>query len=430
MSKFSNPGYIITEDGSIQVWISELIKTPDRRIIKRYGKLNGAITIKVSSPKSKNIEGAFNTEINKMRKKGYIFIDKEVDPITYKALFDKLVNNTTPKELRKLIEILTRSIPVDKTNTVTNHKIPMKFKPAKGSNIELPVIVQPKINGARITLDVETIGTTDLFNSPTEKIVIKSYSGINYNIPRLETYLNNFPPCDFDFKQWIKDNRPDGEVYSPGYKHAAIAGAASNPNNPLNEKLVLCLFDYAIGESLFKDNIKHLSDTLRNLAPNSVRINVDPKVFYGLNKMNSSYIHYLIHLVPTFMVTDYDKITEHFNKALKYGYEGIIIRQLDCVYKFGSRTSKGFKMKKILEGEFTIVNIDEYQRDPGVGIAICRNDINNLTFPVTIQGTVEFRREVLRNKDLYIGNKCIIQYYERTVNGLPDHATAIITPIN
>ena len=87
-------------------------------------------------------------------------------------------------------------------------------------------------------------------------------------------------------------------------------------------------------------------------------------------------------------------------------------------------------MKKILEGEFTIVNIDEYQRDPGVGIAICRNDINSLTFPVTIQGTVEFRREVLKNKDLYIGNKCIIQYYERTINGLPDHATAIITPIN
>ena len=43
-----------------------------------------------------------------------------------------------------------------------------------------------------------------------------------------------------------------------------------------------------------------------------------------------------------------------------------------------------------------------------------KNDINDLTFEVVIEGTIEERKEYFINKEKYIGKPLTVEFYERT----------------
>lgn len=303
-----------------------------------------------------------------------------------------------PEDLYLILDRLSS----DRTDENNCYK-PMKAQPYKIGCMKFPCIVQPKINGVR-NVAFKTLDNKGLFGKD-DIIKFLSKEGNEYKIKHLTSQLN-----DLEYNIVL-----DGELYIPGVQVTTIGGSARNENNPYHNNLSYLIFDLAIKLLCQIERSELLNELdLKNVS----RYNTDD--FCKLNKTKRLAVG--IHIVPFEIVSNERDLERYYHMYLDAGFEGLIARDIEAMYKFGQRPQTMRKLKEIYDSEFVILDI--YYSEKGNVIFTCKNDTNDLQF--NVDGTKEYLQdEYVINKHNYIGKSATIEFRERTINNLPFHTTLI-----
>lgn len=191
----------------------------------------------------------------------------------------------------------------------------------------------------------------------------------------------------------------DGEVYSDTVKFQALVGLVkkkklTKDDEALLPKLYLCVYDIVMPgtyterkaalEAIFK---KHTFKYLRLLPTDECKTPADMK------RLHDKYVH--------------------------EGYEGLILRNKDGLYKIGQRSSDLLKYKEFLDEEFRIVGHTVGDGvEAGCVIWTCVTK-EGLQFSVRPRGTHEERIEALKTAARMVGKKLTVRFQEWTEDKKP-----------
>ena len=143
-------------------------------------------------------------------------------------------------------------------------------------------------------------------------------------------------------------------------------------------------------------------------------------LFRSLNNKNQFIV------LTDYDVSDFNDAIYHRNKFIDLGFEGLIIRNPNSEYQFGKRNQAMFKFKKIDDGKFVIVDIKSEHKRKDLPLFVLRNDINEELFECSINKPQDVQREILTNKEKYVGKYMFVEYRERSgVAQVPFHARGI-----
>jgi hypothetical protein len=89
-------------------------------------------------------------------------------------------------------------------------------------------------------------------------------------------------------------------------------------------------------------------------------------------------------------------------------------------YKWDNRSSDLLKYKKFQDQEFEVIGVKAGKgKFEGLAVFICKNDLNDETFEVTIATDFKTKKEQFDNRDSYIGKKLTVKYFDRTDKLIP-----------
>jgi DNA ligase-1 len=101
------------------------------------------------------------------------------------------------------------------------------------------------------------------------------------------------------------------------------------------------------------------------------------------------------------------------------GYEGIMLRQMNGVYKVGHRSTELQKYKEFTDDEYPVIGFKQGDgEEKGCVIWQCRTPAG-LEFAVRPRGTRADRTELFANGAAYIGKLLTVRYQELTTDGVP-----------
>ena len=131
-------------------------------------------------------------------------------------------------------------------------------------------------------------------------------------------------------------------------------------------------------------------------------------------------------LLQNYTIQNIEEAITFRDDFIKKGFEGLILRNPSAEYQFGKRNQAMFKFKKVDDGKFIIVDITSEHKRSDLPLFVCRNDINDELFECSINKPQDVQREILANKEKYIGKYMQVEFRARSgVNQVPFHARGI-----
>lgn len=329
----------------------------------------------------------------------------------YKYLNEIKDNVSLPVE-EMLLSYLETYLPYNRTSGAGD-ELAMLAKTFDNENNKLfkkvPVYYgQWKINGLRCF--ISAYKEEGLFGNIRLKFT--SREGVVWNsLNVLEHYLLYIIPDYFIDKMIEEHYILDGEIYLPGYDVNDINHFVKDANCSQNKQLQFWCYDLAIEDTTANER--------RNILLNNFR---SKKVSFN-NKEEHLNNREKFLILPSYSVTSETEAVAYRDAFIDKGFEGLILRKPDEEYQFGKRNSAMIKFKKSTDGKFQIVDIKpEGIKRPDIPLIICKNDINDAEFECRVNGTFDYQRSVLKEKDKYIGKYMNIEYGERSgVNKVPFH---------
>jgi DNA ligase-1 len=207
----------------------------------------------------------------------------------------------------------------------------------------------------------------------------------------------------------------DGELYLPGKSVNEINHFVKDPNCFENKLIQYWCYDVAIEDMSQYNRIVTLRD---NFELFFTRFNTKEAHLANINRLV---------MLETEPILNGEDATKYRDEFIDLGFEGLILRNPDADYQFGKRNQSMIKYKRATDGKFVIVDIvpEGYKR-PDIPLLICKNDINDKVFEVHLSSSLDFQRNVLKNKHKYIGKTLFITYGERSgVHSLPFHVKKV-----
>lgn len=345
------------------------------------------------------------TAINEKRKDGY----KEL-----KDLYD---NAPIMLPTDNLLNYLNTYLPKDNTHADGSF-IPMLCKTLKDNKpfTKGHYMGQWKINGERCIITATM--QNDMFNPV--KLHYMSRKGIDWTnkLSYLDEYLipilrDSEELLDIMIEEGVG---LDGELYIPGYGINEINSFIKNTDLPQHYLLQFWCYDLCIPdmsaiarycqlESYFNDRVWEFKSKDSHLN-NKERLLLLP----SYNDINN--------------ISDAIRRRDQF---IDLGFEGLVIREESASYQFGGkRNNSMLKFKKIEDGKFEIMDIVPEGKRTNLPKFICKNDINNELFEVTLNATQDRQEYIFQNKDKYIGLYMLVEYRERSgIKQVPFHAKGI-----
>ena len=206
----------------------------------------------------------------------------------------------------------------------------------------------------------------------------------------------------------------DGELYLPGYSVNDINSFVKNTQLAQHYKLQYWCYDICC------ENMSAINRT------RDILINIDIPIKYQIAKEEHLNNKNQFVLLPTYEVDNIEYATNIRNQFISLGFEGLILRNPSAEYQFGKRNQAMFKFKKVDDGKFIIVDIKSEHKRSDLPLFICRNDINDELFECSINKPQDVQREILANKDKYIGKYMIVEFRNRSgIKQCPFHARGI-----
>lgn len=306
-------------------------------------------------------------------------------------------NQTSPEQQAELeaeamykhqLERKYSTTPVEAQDPVFLPMLAHKFEDAK--KIVYPVHVQPKLNGVRCL--ASWTGYT---------IRLLSRGGKEYDVPHLKRDIATFLNESYVL---------DGEIYKHGVTLQEVTRLVKKyrPGPDGTDSLQLWVYD------MFSMDATELPWSERSTFVDGLA----SKLWYGekASKIKVSSV------VPVQSVTA-DSEREVYVAQGKYvqeGFEGGIVRLLGGTYELGHRSRSLLKVKSFKDAEYHIVGYEH-----GVGkfedcvIWICVTPDNSREFKVVPKGTLEEKRQWLKEAAKHVGEKLTVKYFELSEDGIP-----------
>lgn len=131
-----------------------------------------------------------------------------------------------------------------------------------------------------------------------------------------------------------------------------------------------------------------------------------------------------IHLVETDRVTTAEGLDASYQRYVKRNYEGQMIR-LNKPYEFGSRSKYLLKQKVYTDAEFPIHDVIEGKGKRAGMMGRLAFLMNGKVFEAGCRGDDAFYRQLLVEKDRFIGQLATVRYQNLTPKGVPRCARMI-----
>lgn len=239
--------------------------------------------------------------------------------------------------------------------------------------IKYPVYSQPKLDGIRC------IVKKDGMWSRNGKPIISA----PHVLETLQPFFNKFP-----------DAILDGELYADKFA---------------NDFNAIC--------SLVKKTVPTKEDLVESAKNIQYWVYdwVLPKAFGDRNDDITTYVlsGNVVRRVPTHYVHTINQLNELYEKYINEGYEGQMVR-LDAAYE-NKRSKYLLKRKEFQDSEFKILDIVEGvgNRTGMAGHMVFKNH-KGIEFHSNIKGNREYLKELLVNKNKYIGKLATVKYFNLT----------------
>lgn len=350
----------------------------------------------------RNATAEINSRVNQKRKEGYIAFGDVKDDLLSTPVEDM------PEPA--LITYLTRYLPTARSNSNNDTLLAML---AKSYDINCfkyasAFLGQWKINGLRCI--IRAYKNNDMFKP--YGLTFQSREGIYWSLIPLEDYLLNVVLTKKFIERMIEEGIAlDGEVYLPGKSINEINHFVKDSHCAEHKLLQYWCYDLAVEDMTQFSRIEFLDTVFGCYIPSSK---------WDINDHMNNNKQFI--LLPVYNIDSDASATAHRNKFLAAGFEGLIMRNPDKEYAFGSRSIKTMiKYKSATDGKFKILDIyKEPKRD--VPILLCENDINNATFETRVNDSFANQKIILDNREKFIGKEVFIRFSERSgVARVPFH---------
>ena len=386
-------------------WEARVSGSPTQNIIiVSHGIVGKAIQVEEIYV-ARNPKDEVESRYKQKRKQGYKFLDEIKDD-----------NWSTPVKEDALLTYLETYLPYDRT-TADGTLLPMLAKTFDNTNNKIfnktPIrIGQYKINGLRCIISAKR-NNTDMFKPITLRF--QSREGTYWNsLSNLEDYLLTVIPNEFLNKMIDEDWQLDGELYLPGYKVNEINHFVKDPKCKENKFIQYWCYDAIIDDTPQYRRLDILGQVFENRTYEFTSLN---------NHLNNKERFIYIN---NYTIENEDDAVKHRNLFINLGFEGLILRDPDKEYQIGKRNSSMIKFKDVMEGSFKIIDIYPEGISRNIPLFLCKNDINNETFEVHINGTLKDQEKYLYSKDKFIGKTLYITFGERSgVSRVPFHVKTV-----
>lgn len=408
--------------GKPLVWSIQESKAPVAEGYKElridYGLVGGTLHEERIKVTLKNVS-ELQSRVNAKRKEGYKELSELKDSINLSwaesTEIQAFVNNS-PISKEDLIKFLNTYLPKYST-TSEGFVLPMLAKVLEDNK---PfdkfgdMLGQWKIDGLRCIIGAER-NDFDLFNP----IVLTYHSRTGENWTPKMKWMDEIilPKLSGELLDMMIEEGAclDGELYLPGYSVNDINSFVKNAQLPQHYQLQYWCYDICCENmsANARDNfrIKNIEHSFgETLADKEAHLNNKKQLF----------------ILPTYTVCNLEQATGHRNNFIERGFEGLILRNPAAEYQFGKRNQAMFKFKKVDDGKFIIVNITSEHKRSDLPLFVLRNDINDELFECSINKPQDVQREILANKEKYIGKYMLVEFRARSgVAQVPFHARGI-----
>jgi DNA ligase 1 len=266
---------------------------------------------------------------------------------------------------------------------------PMKNKKSKG--LQFPCFIQPKLDGVRCIAYI---------NSNKQEVLLQSRTGSYFgSMTHISEMLVN--------SEHIRNNYIlDGELYSHSMPFEELVGLVKKKKLNSEDKEKAKMIEY------------HVYDIVDETIPFYTRCNVLRDIVETIHSTNAEYRN-ILRFVETKMANDINEFKDYFSVKIEEGYEGVMLRIPNGLYRCNYRSNSLLKYKEFFEAEYLIVGYKEGEgRDKGTVIWICHTPDGNV-FSVRPKGTIENRRLLYEEASIHIGKYLTVIYQELSENGVP-----------
>ena len=196
-----------------------------------------------------------------------------------------------------------------------------------------PWLASAKLDGTRCLM---------YYNAKEDRIYTSSRGGKNYDVPA--TYICRQPQLHTFFKA-NPDLVLDGELYIHGRPLSYISGLVRLQElSDKHYELRYYVYDIADEKHKFTDRLTKLKELQSTL------------------KVNDNLSSYTV-VVQHHQVSSKEEIIQLHNEFVNQGYEGLVIRDPEQVYKCGARDKRMIKVKMFQDAEFEITGITDGLRE-------------------------------------------------------------------
>jgi len=132
----------------------------------------------------------------------------------------------------------------------------------------------------------------------------------------------------------------------------------------------------------------------------------------------------VVELIRPFKITSFEEL-ENFNiESLKLGYEGSMLRWGHDGHTMNKRSDRLLKFKQFMDIDAKIIDITPNDADPTMGTPWFEYthdegefDGETVIFKTGVKGSHEYRRDMLTNKQDFIGQMGSVRFFEWTDEG-------------
>jgi DNA ligase-1 len=255
----------------------------------------------------------------------------------------------------------------------------------RGSKIVFPCFVQPKFDGTR------TIGICGLKGS--EPCLFSRTRKAYPHLEHIQAVIRALP----------KGLVLDGELYTNEYNFQEIVGTVKKKTLTAADAvkhghIQLHVYDIVMEDMGFEDRFKTLV-----------------QVFDRFKDRIGS----VLQLCKTEVAADAAAVKKKHDEYVEEGYEGIMLRNKNGLYKIGGRSVDLQKFKMFLDDEYEIVGFyDGEGAEKGCVLWRCKTPEGRV-FGCRPHGTQEERKELFKHGSEYVGKKLTVRYQELTDDGIP-----------
>ena len=309
---------------------------------------------------------------DKMEKEGYSLVQPITETIKTTETETETETTETETVYAKVFPMLAHTY---EPNSVKNKK----------NDIAFPCYVQPKLDGLRCICYMRT-----------GKVVAQSRTG---------SYFETVEHICAELRPILLKNPGlilDGELYTADMPFEVLAGLIKKKKMSNADAQRIQCIKY------------HIYDAVMDEAPYHERHERIVQLVDG----TKCHCHYL-ELVHTQLINGLNEFKQAFGEFVANGYEGIMLRNVDGLYRQNYRSHDLQKYKEFVEAEYPIVGFKEADgRDKGTVVWVCKT-AEGFKFGVRPKGSQEYRRECFQNGEQHVGKLLTVIYQELSELGVP-----------